>query len=152
MLTFKKYLQEALDRPYEFETGHARDMGEGSSLHTYRFKDHKGKQYYVNFMHRESQPDKAGLSFYDDKMNVHKTGTAGTKSIKIFSTVRHIIKQHVAKHPDLQRISFTSEKGSEGEQTSRSKLYKKFADLSGGQTEKGLEQDTHHIFPRKGKI
>lgn len=139
MLSFSQFLKEAGDAALPYS--HTVDSYYGD--HVYGFK-HKGVHYRVNIGHNARNG--ADVSFYADHSKAHGdigiTGTAGTSSTKILSTIHHIIKKHVEQHPHVDEVTFSSVNA----EPTRVKLYSKYTEKLGGQNHR-RSYDTDHIIP-----
>lgn len=145
MISFKTFvLAEAGDKPYDFHVG---DEGEGVT----RYHFHTGKTPYVTTVtHFGDEADVSfhthhGLNDYDDVPLYHMTGNQGMKAGRILSTIHHIVKRHIAKHPRLKTISFSSDTT----EPSRASLYTRYTKRMGGTTrDSGVVYDTKvHDIP-----
>lgn len=139
MISFKTFvLSEAGDKPYDFHLD-----GDDDEETMYKFKagdtdynttithHHDGKHAEVVF----------GTSHHDDDFGdhteFHLTGDKGTKAAKVMSTIHHIVKRHIAKHPEIETVGFTSDT----DEPSRVSLYKRYTKRLGGTT-----HDSSHAY------
>ena len=147
MQSFKLFV-ESLDSSYPYEKGKSGENHEGAAYHSYHFKDHNGARTTVVLLHHPNGKS-AELSFFDKHNSIEKSGKQGSKAVKIFSTVKKIVSDHAAEHPNLKHIEFTSSKiktlRNRNRTHSRAKLYDRFAKSMGGHTEVGDIEDTHMI-------
>lgn len=140
MKTFNQYIQEALDKPFEYEKMGQWD-GEETQTHHYAFKDHKGVPTHVYFSHHvTSEPDRASVDFTDAQGDFDKTGHG---SIRHLSTVKKIMQDHAAKHNHLKKYTFTGSKEDSG---GRIKLYTRLTRMHGGNTQ-DVGHYTKHWIP-----
>jgi hypothetical protein len=132
MLNFKTFvLSEAGDNPYSF---HLVDKDQESTRYEFSAD---GTPYSTTIEHMGGNRH-AEVIFgtrHDDKdfgphTSFHMTGTQGAKAAKIMSTVHHIVKRHVANHPELHTVGFTSD----ADEPSRVALYKRYTKRMGGIT------------------
>lgn len=142
MLSFSQFMIESGDSHYPYE----KTLSYGNFVHHYDFHDGSGKKKRVTIDHDGGA---AEVAFHDvDKENMKRkqkygaTGESKGKSLKIFSTVKHILKNHAKEHPDLHVYSFSSDKS----EPSRVSLYKRMASKLGGASEEGRDQ-YHHMIP-----
>jgi len=96
----------------------------------YNFKSENGTHYRVNINHYYGSGNdmdhaevafSAGLPLPGVQYTYGRLG-GHADSQKVFSTVHHILKQHLRNHPELKTIGFT------GIGKSRVRLYKHFLD------------------------
>lgn len=148
MKTFKQYLEEALDKPYEYKR-ESRPVknGEGETEHHYSFEDRHGRKTHVFFAHRKQKDGTihSSVDFTDDNGDV---GLTGKGTIRHISTVDRIMRKHAAKHPKLKGYHFTGEKdtdkpGSGG----RNRLYTLLTKRAGGHTEEDNAYQNKHFIP-----
>lgn len=132
MLSFKTYvLAEAGDKPYDFhqmeadKDGASYEFSAGGTPYTATI----GHMPVGKHIHGEVV---FGVRHDDEDFGLHTTfhmtGDQGTKAAKILSTVHHIVKRHVAKHPEIHTIGFTSD----NDEPSRVVLYKRYTKRMGG--------------------
>ena len=147
MKTFKQYLSEALDKPYEYEHLDSIENSSGEMEHHYGFKDKKGVPTHVYISHHggKAGKGKASVDFTDEHGNIDATGRG---TIRHISTVKKIMQDHAKKHPHLQTYTFTGEKdddkpGSGG----RNKLYRRLAKSAGGHSEDINAYSSRHFIP-----
>lgn len=139
MLSFKTFmLAEAGDKPYDFhradddEVGTRYEFSAGSTPYSATIEHMMGgKHAEVVFGIRHEDDD------FGPYTSFHLTGDQGTKAAKILSTVHHIVKRHVAKHPEIHTIGFTSDTG----EPSRVALYKRYTKRMGG-----TSHDSGHVY------
>lgn len=94
-------------------------------IHGYSF-EHKGKEYGI---HVEHNKDTAEVSFgRTDKFDLEMTHDRPNDAHHVIGTVKHIVKQHINKHPDIKKVSFAGNKNDRG----RDKLYSKLTKKAGG--------------------
>lgn len=125
-----KLLREIFDQPYPYTK--APHTGKTSTFmknfHTYNFKSPHEKYSVELFHHGSDQnPEKtrAIVSFgAGSQQAINKTGNEGRGSHKVFSTVHHIIKQHLIDHPHIKQLSFGGSKEGKDTDGSRVKLYR----------------------------
>lgn len=142
MISFSKFIIESGDSHYPYKKSHTY----GNFIHHYDFDDGSGKKKRVTIDHDGSA---AEIAFHDtdkeEKGSKEKYGATGEskgKSLKVFSTVKHILKKHASEHPDLHVYSFSSNK----HEPSRVSLYKRMASKLGGASEEG-KHHYHHMIP-----
>jgi hypothetical protein len=138
-------LAEAGDKPYDF---HLRDEDEVETRYHFNADGtpytatitHFGKDADVTF-HTHHGEDEYG----EEMPTFHMTGEQGMKAGRILSTVHHIVKRHVAKHPELRTIGFTSDTT----EPSRASLYHRYTMRMGGTTHRSnMVYDTNvHTVP-----
>lgn len=141
MLSFKKFtLAEAGDHPYDFDID--QDKSYPGSV-SYKFKA-GGADYgaHITHYHQGKHAEVVFGKSYVDSQNrpettFHIAGDQGTRSSRILSTIHNIVKKHVADHPSVQTIGFTSDTG----EPSRVALYKRYTHRLGGET-----HDSSHIY------
>lgn len=143
-----KLLREIFDQPYPYTKTPKEDYTNNERFHEYKFKSHKGEDYGVEIHHgREEEHDQADVSFYGSGSS-SVTGNEKGHASKVFSTVHHILKQHIAANPHIKNITFSSEKrdynrnspdGSKID-TGRTKLYHHMANkMTGGKYQSSLD-------------
>ena len=139
MKTFKQYLQEALDKPYDYDDMGSYANSSGHSNHRYSFKDQKGVPTHVNISHYKAENGKlyANVDFTDEHGDTEATGKGG---IRHFSTVKKILKDHAAKHPKLHTYEFSgvAERG-------RDALYSRLTAKYKGRKE-GIDDNTNQYY------
>lgn len=147
MKTFKQYLREALDKPYEYKSTGQYKNSSGENEHHYSFKDKQGASTYVYISHAKDKDGstKASVDFTDENGDIQATGKG---SIRHISTVKRIMKDHANKHPDLKTYTFTGEKDTDkpGE-GGRNRLYSRLAKQAGGRSEDGNAYQNRHFIP-----
>lgn len=137
MKSFRQFLDEMGDSSHEFKEVKPKKEPYADSSHRYEFKDSAGNTKHVD-IHHHSYYDKphASVTFHDasrekagwDKYDA--TGELGRHAVRVFSTVKHILKHHAKKHPDLHAFDFDSSH----DEPSRVKLYTRLTRSLGGQT------------------
>ena len=137
MLSFKQYILESGDSHYPFK------LWSGTS-NVYTFKDHNNKTKILEI--NKSEPEVAHVNFFDQDSKASKmydaTNDLGHRAIKVFSTVKEIMKHHVANNPGVKLYSFESNKN----EKNRHSLYSKFTKRMGGETDNDdVEYATHTI-------
>lgn len=139
MLSFSQFvLSEAGDKPYDFHVGdHSSYNHDFSSQYhphssTYEFQT-GGSQYHAAVLHDSDQKAYVvfGTNRSDEKSPYEVLGDKGSKATKILSTIHHIVKDHVERHPKLKTVAFTSDEMV----PSRVKLYTQYTKKMGGKTE-----------------
>lgn len=143
MLSFISFIVETGDTHYPFKK-----IKTTTDAHRYSFTDGVGNIKHVDFDHR-GRKSSAELGFHDEQ-NARETGDEkygpsgelGTKSIKVFSTIKHIIDQHAKEHPHLKSIHFDSR----GDNPTRTKLYHRMAKHAGGDTD-FAHWGAEHVIP-----
>ena len=154
MLSFKEYITELFDSPYEYQkVGVKRGDGEeDGDSHRYVFKDHTGRDVHVNMIHHpDNKTAEVVFSRYGSVGLMHD---AGPHAGKIFSTVRKIATDHAKKHRKLEQLTFSSSKvvHRPGDKAgSRASLYARLARSMGGSTKENKLYDDHTIPVNKGK-
>ena len=117
ILTFKQFITEILDNPYEYSIKHT-DVGTVG-----QFKSHTGEEYVVGLAYQPSEKNSIVIFGNNKALGIGETGLERNHSHRVFSTIQDIIKQHVDKHnPDT--LSFMGAK-------SKQKLYTHLAKRSG---------------------
>ena len=146
MLSFSRFvLVEAGDNPYDYKVD---DKDDKQTTYTFNAN---GKPYSATVTHfGDTDADVTfGDRHYDSDFGYHtgfsKTGDQGLKAAKVMSTIHHIIRHHVAEHPKLKTIGFTSDT----DEPSRVALYTRYAKRLGGHTNvSNIVRDTKvHIIP-----
>jgi len=146
MKTFKQYLREAFDKPYEYDHLGSHENSSGESEHHYGFKDKNGIPTHVYVIHHAGRTGKgrASVVFTDEHGNIDATGRG---TIRHISSVRKIMMDHAKKHPHLKTYTFSASKQySTSGGGGRARLYTKFVDLAGGKT-KNKRTETQHNIP-----
>ncbi len=141
MITFTQYLTELFNKHYDYKK--SSKAGE----HSYHFHSENGSKYHVNIHHYNEGSKKkseAHVNFENidsPERNKQKiSNTEGHSAAKVFSTVHHIIKHHMAEHPHMQHVSF----GAAHSEPTRVRLYKHLAKtFAHKHTEKTMNQGTH---------
>lgn len=151
MKTFKQYLKEALDKPYDYDEMGSMENSSGEREHWYEFKDHKGVPTHVYISHspynsrKKDGKLKASVDFTDEHGNIEATGRG---SIRHISTVKKIMQDHAKKHPNLKMYTFTGEKDSDKPGSGgRNRLYTRLAKMAGGDTEDINAYSNKHYIP-----
>lgn len=148
MYRFKEFILESGDTAHDFNKAKApKKPAWADSSHRYAFKDSSGAEKHVD-IHHQSFGDKpsADVSFHDSHKDTtddkHKaTGQSGSKAIKVFSTVKAIMKHHAKAHPEIHKYEFSSS----NDEPTRVKLYSRMTKHLGGSTEKDDNITYHHI-------
>ena len=147
MKTFKQYLEEALEKPYEYDEMGSMENSSGERDHWYGFKDHKGVPTHVYISHSKDKEGnvKASVDFTDEHGNIEATGRG---TIRHISTVKKIMQDHAKKHPDLKTYTFTGEKDTDkpGE-GGRNRLYTRLAKMAGGHSDDINAYSNRHYIP-----
>lgn len=147
MKTFKQYIQEALDKPYDYDEMGSMKNSSGERDHWYGFKDHKGVPTHVYISHSKDKEGnvKASVDFTDEHGNIEATGRG---TIRHISTVKKIMQDHAKKHPDLKTYTFTGEKDTDkpGE-GGRNRLYTRLAKMAGGHSDDINAYSNRHYIP-----
>lgn len=152
MKSFKYYITEIGDSAYPYKYEGSDDAGE---YHHYSIKHPTDENKDIKVLIRhEKESDgnnnhSAEVSF--TRKNDYKhllVGDMSTgESVRVFSTVHKIMKQHAESNPSLSHINFTSDKET---YPSRQSLYKRFASKIGGSTDSvGDKHFNTHIVPTK---
>lgn len=140
MYSFKTFIIESGDTSYEFQkVAPPKKPVWADESHRYSFKDSSGAEKHVD-IHNQSIHDKPGaeISFHDSHKETsndskyNATGESGSKAVKIFSTVKAIMKHHAKAYPDLDYYVFDASH----KEPSRVKLYSRIAKHLSGTTEK----------------
>jgi hypothetical protein len=90
---------------------------------------------------------KAEVSFEDEHGSIGTTGQSGKHAMRIFSTVKDIMKKHADTHKDIDHYvfsAFKNEKDPENKVDSKAKLYSTIAKAHGGA--KTAETDFFHNY------
>lgn len=128
MKTFKQYLEEVVNNPYDFREGEK--VGDENSIwghhHRYHFKSDNGRNFTVTISKFREYVNH-DVEFKDDEANtpgdfLKKTGKAGKHAGRIFSTVHEIMKRHANNH-DVEGYRVSASKDSDGKENSRTRLY-----------------------------
>lgn len=147
MKTFKQYVNEALDKPYDYDEMGSMENSSGEREHWYGFKDHKGVPTHVYISHSKDKDGnvKASVDFTDEHGNIEATGRG---TIRHISTVKKIMQDHAKKHPDLKTYTFTGEKEHDkpGE-GGRNRLYTRLAKMAGGHSDDINAYSNRHYIP-----
>lgn len=145
-------MNEALDKPYDYDELGSHEVSSGGSEHHYGFKDHKGIPTHVYIAHSKDKDGnvKASVDFTDEHGNIEATGRG---TIRHISTVKKIMKDHAKKHPDLKTYTFTGakehDKPGEG---GRNRLYTRLAKMAGGYSDDINAYSNRHYIPvNRGK-
>lgn len=144
MKTFKSFISESGNSHYPFKTGNSDLIGG----HTYYFQDNTGKHKGV-YVKNHDDREHATVVFYEhdpDGFNstFDATGENGHSAVKVFSTVKHILKHHSIRYPSIHTYSFSSEKS----EPTRERLYNMFVKKMNGSTKEGATVN-HHFIPAK---
>ena len=147
MKTFKQYLNESLDKPFDYKSTGQYKNSSGETEHHYSFKDDNGNHTYVYIAHskdRKGNPQ-ASVDFTDENGDIQATGKG---SIRHISTVKKIMKDHAKKHPHLKTYTFTGEKDTDkpGE-GGRNRLYTRLAKQAGGHSDDISAYSNKHYIP-----
>lgn len=142
MKSFSQYINESLNKPYEYK----KDM-EDRNDHYYSFNDKNGKKTHVYITHYKAKngDTHASVDFTDEKGDIQATGKGGIRHI---STVKRIMDDHAKNHPNLKMYTFTGEKDTDkpGE-GGRNRLYARLAKQAGGHTEDISAYSNRHYVP-----
>ena len=139
MKTFKQYLNESLDKPFDYKSTGQYKNSSGETEHHYSFKDDNGNHTYVYIAHskdRKGNPQ-ASVDFTDENGDIQATGKG---SIRHFSTIKKIMKDHAEKHPHLKMYTFTGE-------VERDPLYTRLAKQAGGHSDDINAYSSRHYIP-----
>lgn len=126
MITFNQYLTELFDNPHPYVKSRTRD---GHAAH---FVTDKGHHYHVDIHHYEEKHPKnstAHVEFHTSESEtpnntkVKINHQEGHSSVRVFSTVHHIIKDHLEQHPHIKKVMFAAA----ANEPSRGKLYSHFS-------------------------
>lgn len=139
-------LLELLNSHYPYE----HEEGDHSSDHFYNFKTIKNNKYTVHIYH---QGDKATASFGHESGEEYKTHADNSEpgsSHKVFSTVKHIIKDHLKRNPYIKTLKFSANNA----EPTRVRLYSKLVkSVAHNHTERDDTSDpgdhdsySHHEF------
>lgn len=144
MKTFLQYIQEALDKPYNYKKANTIDGDEGSATHHYGFKDHNGSLTHIYITHGKKS-SQASVDFTDENGDFEATGKG---SIRHLSTVKKVMQDHAEKHPHLKAYEFTGEKDRDKKDGGgRARLYKRLTKVAGGHTSEDQTLYTKHWIP-----
>jgi len=119
MITFKQFITELFDSSsYEY-TKHTK----GPRDHSAHFKTNNGNKYHVDIHHGPTGG--ADVSFHDSDSDGSRGSTEinkkeRTSSVKVFSTVKHVMHDHLKNHPNIKHITFSAHHT----EPSRVRLYK----------------------------
>lgn len=146
MLTFSQFLKEAGDTTLPFKYDGSFDAGDDEVYHRYSF-NHEGNKYNTFLTHKNRPKPHVSVSFSQHmpsgRWTYWMTNKSGPSAIKVMSTVHNIVKHHLAKHPEIKEVRFTSD----GDEPSRAKLYTRYAEKHGGHTKTSDEDEHIHIIP-----
>lgn len=147
MKTFKQYLEEALEKPYEYDEMGSMENLSGEREHHYGFKDKKGIPTHVYITHHAGKAGegRASVDFTDEHGQVDATGRG---TIRHISTVKKIMQDHSKKHPHLKEYVFSGEKNPDKKGGgSRNRLYTYLAKKFGGKTVPENPYSSRHLVP-----
>jgi hypothetical protein len=145
MISFKE-LNEAFDKPLEYDVDiwykedsmmYSFKLDENDYYRVIIFKSKnltKNGVYEISFEHLKNEKDI--YSQHSGKMGLLNKFTT-TQSIKVFSTVIAIIKEHMSDRPDIKQLAFYAN----GREPSRVKLYEKLSIMAA----KKLGWNVYHI-------
>ena len=144
----ESFLNEAGDATLPFKYDGSFDAGDNEVYHRYSFS-YGGNKYNTFLTHKNKLNPHVSVSFAQHtpsgRHTYWMTNKSGSSAIKVMSTVHNIIKHHLAKHPEIKGVRFTSD----DEEPSRVKVYTRYTEKHGGQT-KELEYGEHlHIIPAR---
>jgi hypothetical protein len=148
MYGFKDFLLESFDTAHEFHKDDSiKKPTWVHASHRYSFKDSAGSEKHVDIHHIH---DSATVTFQDsDKDNNDDkhdaTGKLGSKAVKVFSTVKAILKHHAKAHPHIDNYEFSSSK----HEPSRVKLYSRMTKHLGGSSEDDGDITYHRVSADK---
>lgn len=146
MLTFSQFLKEAGDTAHPFKYDGVFDAGDDEVYHRYTF-NHEGDKYRTFITHKNKPSSHVSVSFSQHtpsgRGTYWMTNKLGPSAIKVMSTVHNIVKYHLAKHPEIQEVRFTSD----DDEPSRVKLYTRYTKKHGGLTKPSDEDEHIHIIP-----
>jgi len=152
MKSFRQYLQESLDKPYEYDKLSSQENSSGESEHHYGFKDSKGVPTHVYITHHAGKAGegRASVDFTDAFGEINATGKG---TIRHISTVKKIMRDHAEKHPHLKMYTFTGEKDSDKPGSGgRNRLYSRLAKQAGGHSDDINAYSNRHYIPiNRGK-
>lgn len=123
LFSFKQYIEEVFDSSYPYDYERPEE-----NLHQYSFKTPKSKnEYVVEFQHEKRPQENIAHLCFVNGIKTGNTNEEGHSSHKVFSTVKKIIHDHLAKHPFITHLHFTGENSTEdnNSKSSRSSLYGK---------------------------
>ena len=144
---FREYLQEALDKPYDYDEMGSMENSSGEREHYYGFKDPKGVPTHVYITHHagKSGEGKASVDFTDEHGDIDATGRG---TIRHISTIKKIMQDHAKKHPHLKTYTFTGAKehNKPGE-GGRNRLYTRLAKMAGGYSDDTSAYSSRHYIP-----
>ena len=131
MITFSQYITELFNQHYDYTKGKVDyNQKADTEKHKFHFHTDNGNKIHVEIKHHPSKNKKVNseVSFYTDDHDPDKhddqiTNKEGRSSAKVFSTVHHILRDHLQKHKHIEHVSFASEQG----EPSRTKLYRHLA-------------------------
>ena len=143
MITFKQFLTEVFDKGYDF-TYRGRGNYPDSNVEEHSYKFNTPNDSYITSL--EHNKNSAEVTFQSGKGSFHdvpnqERGTA----VKVFSTVKNIIRHHLDKHPHITNITFDASHF----HPSRAKLYDA---MIGSLTNKHTRQkgrNTYYSFNRE---
>src|ERR1700735_2407362 len=129
MISFKEFLTEVFDNPYPSKKTNQDSTGSRYHLHSFETPNDR---YDVGIQHLKHKAGHAELLFSSVKGDIHKSGAEKNNAHRIFSTVHHIVKNHMAEHPDIHSLSFSGAKDYDyktkgGTESSRTRLYRHIA-------------------------
>jgi hypothetical protein len=141
MLSFKSFLIELLNSNYEY----AKHPSSTKLAHVYTFNDDDGRGYSVRIDHSPTRVANISFKRTDDTGADHdgeyaKTGDVGSKSHRVFATVKRIAADHAGEH-DLIGYKFSAS----SEEPSRVKLYGRMTDRLGGSKSMSVNDDLHYF-------
>ena len=152
MKTFKYYITEIGDSTYPSEY---EGSAVGGLYHHYSVKHptDSNKDLRVSIRHDPASnrgKRSAEVSFTrkeGPKSHAQTNDMSTGESVKVFSTVHKIMKQHAESNPSITHFKFTSDKNTE---PTRRSLYTRFAKNRGGTTKSDDENETYdHTIPAK---
>lgn len=147
MKTFKQYINESLNKPYEYDDLGSMENSSGEREFHYGFKDKKGVPTHVYISHHggKAGEGKASVDFTDEHGDIDATGRG---SIRHISTVKKIMQDHAKKHPHLKTYTFTGEKDSDKPGSGgRNRLYTRLAKQAGGHSDDINAYSNRHYIP-----
>ena len=146
MYRFKTFIAESGDTAHEFHKVKAPKKAEwADESHRYSFNDSSGSEKHVDIHHQSfGEKPSADVSFHDSHKAASNekhdaTGKLGSKAVKVFSTVKAIMKHHAKAHPHIHNYEFSSN----NDEPTRVKLYSRMTKHLGGSTE-GSGNLTYH--------
>ncbi len=142
MITFKQYLTEIFKQHYKVQNLRPNDDEAAAS----RFETDKGNHYHVKVQHhsRNTPDSEAAFSFHatDSRHSIKLNKSEGVHSVKIFSTMHHIMKHHMQENPKINHMSFDAANS----EPSRVKLYRHLAKhFAHKHTETQTRSDSTHF-------